>query len=159
MENFVIFRCFRLNIGVLHVSAEGASEKFKIFYRGTAYDAIIFKFEGSIRPSPLSLLTSISATPFWHTRHGRHQEIFQGMIFSQKPIFFSFLHKKEKTANFCKFSALKTKLRTVNASQVWKKCRFYACWGQKMKILSDFLTFKTKFRCNYCERRRRELKI
>ena len=49
--------------------------------------------------------------------HGRHLKIFQGGArFSAKNQPFSFLHKK-KTANFCKFSA-KTKLRTVNASQV-----------------------------------------
>ena len=50
-ENFVIFRRFRLNLGVFHASAKGASEKFSVFYRGTAYDVIIFEFQGGvIRP-------------------------------------------------------------------------------------------------------------
>ena len=39
---------------MLHASAEGASEKFSVFYRGTAYDVIVrvvivFKFQGGIR--------------------------------------------------------------------------------------------------------------
>ena len=51
-ENFLIFRRFRLNFGVFHARVEGASIKFMVFYRGTAYDVIIFKFkgEGGIRP-------------------------------------------------------------------------------------------------------------
>ena len=31
---------------MFHASAEGASEKFRVFNRGTAYDVIIFKFQG-----------------------------------------------------------------------------------------------------------------
>ena len=52
MKNFAIFRRFRLNLGVFNVSTEGASEKFRVFYRGTSvYDVIIFKFQGGgIRP-------------------------------------------------------------------------------------------------------------
>ena len=39
---------------MFNASAEGASEKFRVFYRGTAYDVIIFKFQGGgIRPTPL----------------------------------------------------------------------------------------------------------
>ena len=43
-SNNAIFRRFGLNLSVFHASAEGASEKFRVFYRGTAYDVIIFKF-------------------------------------------------------------------------------------------------------------------
>ena len=52
MENFAIFRRFSLNLCVFHASAEGASEKFRIFYRRTAYDVIIFKFQGGHSPPP-----------------------------------------------------------------------------------------------------------
>ena len=40
------FRRFRLNLRVFHASAEGASENFRVFFTGTAYDVIIFKFQG-----------------------------------------------------------------------------------------------------------------
>ena len=62
--NFVIFRRFGLNLGVFHTSAEGASEKFRVFYRATAYDVIIFKFQGGgIRPPPAPpLLTPMRIT-------------------------------------------------------------------------------------------------
>ena len=39
------FRCFRLKLRIF-VSAGGASEKFRVFCTETAYDVIIFKFEG-----------------------------------------------------------------------------------------------------------------
>ena len=48
----MIFRRFSLNLGVFHASAEGASEKFRVFYRGTAYDVIIFKFQGGAFAPP-----------------------------------------------------------------------------------------------------------
>ena len=48
IRNFAIFRCFRLNLGVFKASAEGASEKFRVFYTGTANDVIIFKFQGEL---------------------------------------------------------------------------------------------------------------
>ena len=61
-KNFAIFRRFRLNLGVFNASAEGASEKFRVFYRGTAHDVITFKFQGGIRPPPCSpLLTPMGA--------------------------------------------------------------------------------------------------
>ena len=56
-EIFVIFWRFRLNLGVFHASAEGAREKFRVFYRGTAYDVIIFKFQGGAFAPPAPLLT------------------------------------------------------------------------------------------------------
>ena len=40
------FRRFRLNFRVFDASAEGASENFRVFFTGTAYDVIIFKFHG-----------------------------------------------------------------------------------------------------------------
>ena len=53
-KNYTIFRRFRLNLCVFNASAEGASEKFRLFYRGTAYDVIIFKFQwGHSPPCPL----------------------------------------------------------------------------------------------------------
>ena len=52
MTNFAIFRRFRLIIGVFNVSAEGASEKFRALYRETAYDVIIFKFQGGAFAPP-----------------------------------------------------------------------------------------------------------
>ena len=42
---FVIFRRFKLNVGVFNASAEGASEQFRVFYRRTAYDVTILKFQ------------------------------------------------------------------------------------------------------------------
>ena len=51
--NFAILRSFRLHLCVFNASAKGASEKFRVFYRGTAYDVITFKFQGGIRPPPL----------------------------------------------------------------------------------------------------------
>ena len=55
MKKIVIFRRFRRNLGVFSASAEGASEKIRVFYRGTKYDVIIFKFQGGAfapLPSP-----------------------------------------------------------------------------------------------------------
>ena len=46
METLTIFRRFKLNLSVVNASAEGASEKFGVYYRRTAYDVIIFKFRG-----------------------------------------------------------------------------------------------------------------
>ena len=43
-RNFV--RRFRLNLRVFDASAEGSSENFRVFYTGTAYDVIFFKFQG-----------------------------------------------------------------------------------------------------------------
>ena len=43
---FAFFRRFRLNLRVFDASAEGASENFRVFSTGTAYDVIIFKFQG-----------------------------------------------------------------------------------------------------------------
>ena len=40
------FRSFRLNLRVIDASAEGASENFRVFSTRTAYDVIIFKFQG-----------------------------------------------------------------------------------------------------------------
>ena len=42
----LFFRRFRLNLRVFYASAEGASENFAVFSTGTAYDVIIFKFQG-----------------------------------------------------------------------------------------------------------------
>ena len=52
MTNFAIFRRFRLILGVFNASAEGASEKFRAFYRETAYDVIFFKFQGGGHSPP-----------------------------------------------------------------------------------------------------------
>ena len=56
MYYFAIFLRFRLNLGVIDASAECARQKFRVFYRGTAYDVILFKFQGVgvvvIRPPP-----------------------------------------------------------------------------------------------------------
>ena len=43
-KTFAFFRRFRLNLRVFDESAEGASENFRVFSTGTAYDVIIFKF-------------------------------------------------------------------------------------------------------------------
>ena len=61
-QNFAIFRGFRLNLidvyKYLNASAEGSSEKIRVFYRGTACDIIIFKFQmWGFAPFPL---------PCWH---------------------------------------------------------------------------------------------
>ena len=64
-SNFAIFRRFRLNLGVFNASAEGASEKFRVFYTGTANDVIIFKFQGGLRP-PCSLVTPMHAGDLLH---------------------------------------------------------------------------------------------
>ena len=49
---------FKLNLSVFHASAEGASEKFQVFYRQRADDIIIFKIqEGAFAPSCPPLLT------------------------------------------------------------------------------------------------------
>ena len=40
------FQRFRLNLRVFDASAEGASENFRVSTTGTAYDVIIFKFQG-----------------------------------------------------------------------------------------------------------------
>ena len=45
MKLLTIFRCFKLNLGVIIASAEGAIEKFRVFYKGAAYDVIISKFQ------------------------------------------------------------------------------------------------------------------
>ena len=51
MKKYGNFRCFRLNLGVVKARAE--VEKDRVFYRGTAYDVIIFRFQrGGLRPSP-----------------------------------------------------------------------------------------------------------
>ena len=56
-KTIAIYRRFRLNLGTCDASANGASEKFRVFYRGTAYDVIIFKFRGrGTRPLPPLLM-------------------------------------------------------------------------------------------------------
>ena len=51
MKHFAIFRRFRLNLRAMNANAEGASEKFRVPYRETTYDAIIFKFQaGAFAP-------------------------------------------------------------------------------------------------------------
>ena len=47
-KSFVIFFFwrFRLNLNVFDASAEGASENFRVVSTETAYDVIIFKFQG-----------------------------------------------------------------------------------------------------------------
>ena len=40
------FRRIRLNWNVFGASAEGSSENFRVFCIKTAYDVIIFKFQG-----------------------------------------------------------------------------------------------------------------
>ena len=72
MKNFAIFRRFRLNLGVFNASADGASEWFRVFYRGKAYDVIIFQFQGVFAPPPCPLLTPMrggrwrdSSENFW----------------------------------------------------------------------------------------------
>ena len=62
MTNFAIFRRFRLNLGVFNASAEGASVKFRVFYRGAAYNVIIFKIQGGGNSPPAPLLTPMSNT-------------------------------------------------------------------------------------------------
>ena len=51
-KTFAIFRRFRLILGVFNASAEGASEKCRVFYRETTYDVIIFKFQGGAFAPP-----------------------------------------------------------------------------------------------------------
>ena len=42
-------------LSVFNASAQGARENFRVFYRGTAYDVIIFKFQvRGIAPTPLT---------------------------------------------------------------------------------------------------------
>ena len=43
-EFFALLRHFRLRVRVFIVSAEGASENFRVFHRREAYDVIFFKF-------------------------------------------------------------------------------------------------------------------
>ena len=45
-KTFAISRNFRLNLRVIDASDEGASENFRVFSMETAYDVIIFKFQG-----------------------------------------------------------------------------------------------------------------
>ena len=49
---FAIFRHFVQHLRVCYASAEGASENFKVFPTGTAYDVIIFKFQGGGATAP-----------------------------------------------------------------------------------------------------------
>ena len=61
---FAIFRCFKLNLRVLDASAEGASENFRVFSTGTAYDVIIFKFQGGGATAPGRLPLRASMVKF-----------------------------------------------------------------------------------------------
>ena len=46
MKILAIFGDFKLNLCVTIVSAEGASENFRVFYKGTTCDVIVSKFQG-----------------------------------------------------------------------------------------------------------------
>ena len=50
----------------------------------------------------------------------------EGHDFQPKCHFFPFLHKKEKNANLCNFSAFQTKFRAFNTSRVEKIDNFCA---------------------------------
>ena len=53
MHNFWPLDVSLIVTRIFNVSAEGASEKFRAFYRGTTYDVIIFKFQGeALAPCP-----------------------------------------------------------------------------------------------------------
>ena len=57
MHNFWPLDVSLIVTRIFNVSAEGASEKFRAFYRGTTYDVIIFKFQGGHSPPCPPLLT------------------------------------------------------------------------------------------------------
>ena len=51
MKSFATFRRFGLNLVAVNASAEGASENFRAFYRGTAYMTLsVLNSRGCIRP-------------------------------------------------------------------------------------------------------------
>ena len=52
MNILATFRRFKLNLGVIIANAEGAIQNFKVFYRGTIYNIIIFKFQWHSPPGP-----------------------------------------------------------------------------------------------------------
>ena len=64
-ENFSdFFRRSKLNFRVFDASAEGASEYFRVFSTGTAYDVIIFKFqEGGVHIDYCMLFIPVLADP------------------------------------------------------------------------------------------------
>ena len=86
---FALLRHFRLRVRVFIVSAEGASENFRVFHRREAYDVIFFKFHegcGKVppcgRPCPwvlaLRLANFVSHNIYTLnlTSIRRHHEIF-----------------------------------------------------------------------------------
>ena len=52
MKILANFECFKLNLGVIIASAEGASEKCTICYKGTRHDVIISKFQRGVAFAP-----------------------------------------------------------------------------------------------------------
>ena len=56
MKILAIFCGFKLNLGVIIASAEGASEKFRTFYKGTTYDVNNSKFQGGAFAPPCTPL-------------------------------------------------------------------------------------------------------
>ena len=53
MKSFATFRRFGLNLVAVNASAEGASENFRAFYRGTAYMTLsVLNSRGCIRSLP-----------------------------------------------------------------------------------------------------------
>ena len=70
---FPIFRRFRLNLRVFDASAGGASENFRVFSTGTAYDVIVFKFQGGgqlpqVAPLPSGCQWMRKSFAVWHCR-------------------------------------------------------------------------------------------
>ena len=61
-------RRFRLNLGVVDASAEGASENFRVFSTGTAYDVIIFKIQGGQLPQVAPLRAPMHTTCWYYSK-------------------------------------------------------------------------------------------
>ena len=86
------FRRFRLNLRVFDASAGGASENFRVFSTGTAYDVIIFKFQegGTTAPGcpPLRapmLLPLISEFATWESAQlHRHHVCYNDLMWRDK---------------------------------------------------------------------------